>query len=475
MESKLQAARAGILISKDAIKSNNDTIKSQKKSLAASHADTRNLENEEIALTRKHRQMKKEHRRTVNKKEDLERHIDQLDRYYRQAEREHNESDLSFIRSQETIQSRLAEIAARKKRSKEQQLDNLKKVDIVLEQTLEQLTIKQTVHKETYKVQLKDITAKLNEELASMSKRLKQIDGNLSRGDKQNEAIIKEISNLEARIEAATNTAKTNREKVRHNNRELQKLEIKASEEKRAFNDRAKSFTTKLEREDQDLTGLEDQQETADKDLIVLEARIKDIHKKIPGGKADISRLKDRLNKLRVKNKTERNILNEKDTQFAAKQALLNDMLTELTVKREKQEQTISNLEQDITDLVTNMAIRTEEQQNADDQRMSLEDQIRAEKEALDEILMSLRRYRKKYTNKKQGYKKLNKVAQKLFTVIGARNNKIDNSLIIKPKDTTGLNHELEQVEGQIDKRELTRAYNYAPVSYTHLTLPTKA
>ena len=103
-----------------------------------------------------------------------------------------------------------------------------------------------------------------------------------------------------------------------------------------------------------------------------------------------------------MKNNTERNILNEKDTQFAAKQALYNDALTELTVKREKQEQTISDLEQDITDLVTNMAIRTEEQQNADDQRMSLEDQIRTEKEVLDEILMSLRRHRKKYTNTKQ-------------------------------------------------------------------------
>lgn len=39
----------------------------------------------------------------------------------------------------------------------------------------------------------------------------------------------------------------------------------------------------------------------------------------------------------------------------------------------------------------------------------------------------------------------------------------IDNSLIMKPKDTTGLNRELELVEGQVDKRELTRAYNYAP------------
>jgi len=462
LESKLQAARASILISKDAIKSSGDEIKAYKKSQAAGDADIRNLENEEKALVRKHRLMKKEHRRAINKKEDLERHVDQLDRYYRQTEREHNESDLSFIRSQETIQSRLAEIASRKDRSKEQQLDNLKKVDIILEQTLEQLTVKQSVHKEAHKIHLTEISSGLKEELTALSKRLKQIQSNLNRGEKQNEAIIQEIANLEARVSAATNTAKTNREKVRHNNREHQNLEIKASEEKRAFNERAKSFTTKLERGDQELTGLQDQQETADKDLIVLEARLKDVHNKIPGGKADISRLNNWLNKLRVKNKTERNILNEKDTQFAAKQALYNDVLTELTVNREKQEQTISDLDQDITDLVTNMAIRTEEQQNADDQRMSLEDQIRAEQAVLDEILISLRRHRKKYTNKKQGYKKLNKVAQKLFTIIGVRNNKVENSLIMKPKDTTGLNHELELVEGQVNKRELTRAYNYA-------------
>ena len=462
LDSKLQASRASILISKDAIKSSGDKMKAYKKSQAASDADIRNLENEEKALIRNHRLMKKEHRRAVNKKEDLERHVDQLDRYYRQTEREHNESDLSFIRSQETIQSRLAEIAARKERSKEQQLDNLKKVDIALEQTLEQLTVKQSAHKKVHKIYLTEISNGLKEELTALSKRLEQIHGNLNRGEKQNEAIIKEIANLEARVSAATNTAKTNREKVRHNNREHQKLEIKTSEEKRSFKERDKSFTTKLEREDQDLTGLQDQQETADKDLIVLEARLKDVHKKIPGGKADISRVNGWLNKLRVKNKTERNILNEKDTQFAAKQALYNDVLTELTVKREKQEQTISDLEQDITDLVTNMAIRTEEQQNADDQRMSLEDQIRTEKEALDEILMSLRRHRKKYTNNKQGYKKLNKVTQKLFTVIGFRNSKVENSLIMKPKDTTGLNRELELVEVQVDKRELTRAYNYA-------------
>jgi len=59
-------------------------------------------------------------------------------------------------------------------------------------------------------------------------------------------------------------------------------------------------------------------------------------------------------------------------------------------------------------------------------------------------------------------YKKLNKVTQKLFTVIGFRNSKVENSLIMKPKDTTGLNRELELVEVQVDKRELTRAYNYA-------------
>jgi len=462
LESKLDAARASILISKDAIKSSGDKMKAFNKSVAAGNADIRNIENEEKALVRKHRLMKKEHRRAVNKKEDLERHVDQLDRYYRQTEREHNESDLSFIRSQETIQSRLAEIAARKERSKEQQLDNLKKVDIVLEQSLEQLTLKQSVHKEAHKIRLKEISSGLKEELTALSKRLKQIHGNLSRGEKQNTAIIKEIANLEARVSAATNTAKTNREKVRHNNREHQKLDIKASEEKRAFKERGKSFTTKLEWEDKELNGFQDQQETADKDLIVLEARIKDVHKKIPGGKADISRLNNWLKKLLVKNKTEKNILNEKDTQFAAKQSFYNDVLIELTVKLEKQEQTISDLDQDITDLVTNMAIRTEEQQNADDQRMSLEDQIRAEKEVLDEILISLRRHRKKYTNKKQGYKKLNKVAQKLFTIIGVRNNKIENSLIMKPKDTTGLNHELELVEQQVDKRELTRSYNYA-------------
>ena len=211
--------------------------------------------------------MKKEHRRAVNKKEDLERHVDQLDRYYRQTEREHNESDLSFIRSQETIQSRLAEIAARKERSKEQQLDNLKKVDIALEQTLELLTVKQSAQKKVHKIRLTEISNGLKEELTALSKRLEQIHGNLNRGEKQNEAIIKEIANLEARVSAATNTAKTNREKVRHNNREHQKLEIKTSEEKRSFKERDKSFTIKLEREDQDLTGLQDQQETADKDL----------------------------------------------------------------------------------------------------------------------------------------------------------------------------------------------------------------
>ena len=42
--------------------------------------DIRNLENEEKALIRKHRLMKKEHRRPVNKKEDFERHVDQLAR-----------------------------------------------------------------------------------------------------------------------------------------------------------------------------------------------------------------------------------------------------------------------------------------------------------------------------------------------------------------------------------------------------------
>ena len=165
-------------------------MKAFKKSVAASDADIRNIENEEKALVRKHRMMKKEHRSAINKKEDLEHHVNQLDRYYRQTEREHNESDLSFIRSQETIQSRLAEIAARKERSKEQHLDNLKKVDIALEQSLEQLTLKESVHKEAHKIRLKEISSGLKEELTALSKRLKQIQGNLNRGKKQNNAII---------------------------------------------------------------------------------------------------------------------------------------------------------------------------------------------------------------------------------------------------------------------------------------------
>ena len=84
---------------------------------------------------------------------------------------------------------------------------------------MEQLTLKESVHKEAHKIRLKEISSGLKEELTALSKRLKQIQGNLNRGKKQNNAIIKEIANLEARVSAATNTAKTNREKVRHNNR----------------------------------------------------------------------------------------------------------------------------------------------------------------------------------------------------------------------------------------------------------------
>ncbi len=299
--------------------------------------------------------------------------------------------------------------------------------------------------------------------MAKLTERAKQIDAKLNQGEKQNEAIIKEISNLEARVKATTDTAKTNREKVRHNNREIQKLEIKSSEEKRSFNDRANSFEMNLARQDKKLGAIQEQLESADKDATVIEARISDTEKNIPGGKASISKLKERLNKIREKNKVERNILNEKDTQFSSKHSLLNDVITELTIQKEKQEQNISDLEQDMTDFVTKMAIHTEEHQNGEDQRISLEDQLHTEQAVLDEILTSIRRVNKNYTNKKRQYKNLNKAVQKLFTVIGVKNKKINNSIVLKPKDIIGINHELSLVEEQLAKRELTRSYNYAP------------
>ena len=144
---------------------------------------------------------------------------------------------------------------------------------------------------------------------------------------------------------------------------------------------------------------------------------------------------------------------------------MLNDQITELTIQKEKQEQNISNLEQEITDFLTKMAIITEEHQNGEDQRISLEDQLQTEKAVLDEVLMSLRRIRKNYSNQKRQYKSLNKGVQKLFTVIGSKNKKVDNSLILKPKDIIALNHELTLVEEQLEKRELTRSYNYAPLN----------
>ena len=88
LETKLQATRTSILISKDSIQLSGDTLKKQKKAIADADVAIRNLENEERSLTRKHRQMKKDHRRAMNKKTDLENHIDQLDRPYGQAERE---------------------------------------------------------------------------------------------------------------------------------------------------------------------------------------------------------------------------------------------------------------------------------------------------------------------------------------------------------------------------------------------------
>ena len=463
LETKLQAARTSILISKDSIQLSGETLKKQKQSIADAGVSVRNLENEEKALTRKHRQMKKDYRRASNKKTDLENHIDQLDRHYRQAEREFNESDLSFIRSQETVESRLTEIATRKERAKEQCLDSIKKQDIALEQTLEQLAEKEKTIKNIYKEKNKNISSTLKDSLAKLTERAKQIDAKLNQGEKQNEAIIKEISNLEARVKATTDTAKTNREKVRHNNREIQKLEIKSSEEKRSFNDRAKSFEMNLARQDKKLGAIQEQLESADKDATVIEARISDTEKNIPGGKASISKLKERLNKIREKNKVERNILNEKDTQFSSKHSLLNDVITELTIQKEKQEQNISDLEQDMTDFVTKMAIHTEEHQNGEDQRISLEDQLHTEQAVLDEILTSIRRVNKNYTNKKRQYKNLNKAVQKLFTVIGVKNKKINNSIVLKPKDIIGINHELSLVEEQLAKRELTRSYNYAP------------
>jgi len=471
LETKLQATRTSILISKDSIQLSGDTLKKQKKAIADADVAIRNLENEERSLTRKHRQMKKDHRRAMNKKTDLENHIDQLDRHYRQAEREFNESDLSFIRSQETVESRLAEISTRKERTKEHHLDNIKKQDIALEQTLEQLTEKEKTIKNIHKKTISNISKRLKEELSKLTKRAKQIDGKLNQGEKQNEAIIIEISNVQARVKATTDTAKTNREKVRHNNREIQKLEIKSSEEKRAFNDRVKSFEINLKGQDKKLSALEEQLESADKDVTVIEARIADKQKNIPGGKAGISKLKERLNKLREKNKIERNLLNEKDTQFSSKHSLLNDQITELTIQKEKQEQNISDFEQEITDFVTKMAIITEEHQNGEDQRISLEDQLHTEKAVMDEIFMSLRRIRKNYSNKKRQYKNLNKSVQKLFSVIGSKNKKVDNSLLLKPKDVIAVNHELSLVEDQLEKRELTRSYNYAFLNKTQKNL----
>ena len=113
---------------------------------------------------------------------------------------------------------------------------------------------------------------------------------------------------------------------------------------------------------------------------------------------------------------------------------MLNDQITELTIQKEKQEQNISDFEQEITDFVTKMAIITEEHQNGEDQRISLEDQLHTEKAVMDEIFMSLRRIRKNYSNKKRQYKNLNKSVQKLFSVIGSKNKKVDNSLLLKPK-----------------------------------------
>ena len=203
----------------------------------------------------------------------------------------------------------------------------------------------------------------------------------------------------------------------------------------------------------------------------MIEARIADKQKNIPGGKAGISKLKERLNKLREKNKIERNLLNEKDTQFSSKHSLLNDQITELTIQKEKQEQNISDFEQEITDFVTKMAIITEEHQNGEDQRISLEDQLHTEKAVMDEIFMSLRRIRKNYSNKKRQYKNLNKSVQKLFSVIGSKNKKVNNSLLLKPKDVIGVNHELSLVEDQLEKRELTRSYNYAFLNKTQKNL----
>ena len=463
LEIKLQALRTGILISKDSIQLSSDTLIKHKKAIADNNVEIRNIENDEKSLTRKHRQMKKDHRRALNKKTDLQNHIDQLDRHHRQTEREFNESDLSFIRSQETVESRIAEISNRKERTKEEHLDNIKKQDIALEQTVEQLNEKQKTISHTHREKITGIAKKLKEDLSKLSNRVKQVDGKLRQGAKQNEVTITEISNLEARVKATTDSAKMNREKVRHNNREVQKLEIKSSEEKRAFNDRVKSFNLNLKRQDKKLSDIEEQQASADKDSMVIESRITDTKKSIPGGKADISRLKERLITLREKNKIERNNLNEKDTQFSSRSALLNDQITELTIQKEKQEQNISDLEQEITDFVTKMAIHTEEHQNAEDQRMSLEDQLRTEQAVLDEILLSLRRIKKNHSNQKRKYKNLNKSVQKLFTIIGSKNKRINNSIILKPKDVIGINHEFALVEEQLDKKELTRSYNYAP------------
>ena len=85
---------------------------------------------------------------------------------------------------------------------------------------------KEKTIKNIYKEKNKNISSTLKDGLAKLTERAKQIDAKLNQGEKQNEAIIKEISNLEARVKATTDTAKTNREKVRHNNREIQKLEI---------------------------------------------------------------------------------------------------------------------------------------------------------------------------------------------------------------------------------------------------------
>ena len=315
-----------------------------KEKLSESSKEIKRIEKELEPYQRKRNSLTRKIRALNKKIETLNKPLHRLEKKYEKISDQKKIEEKNFLAFQNTAENELKQINQKRGEIEDTGSKEIKTIEASLDEAIEKIHLRIDDNSKTYKIELHLADEKLSSILEKINNRLEKIKIITSAGEKVQEENKAETASILSRRKTATQSIKKHRKSIKIKQDGLKKNESKIKIELDRYKKYRDKVLNQLKRAEDELIALTSKKDTQDQGLSVTNSRIAKHDEMNPNIDNEIKGLKNQIQILKNKNKSDSKDQSSFNNKFLMKQSTIVDALESLNKERANIESNISRL-----------------------------------------------------------------------------------------------------------------------------------